>query len=41
MGANSRAPEMSGGAYTGWIASLLIVAVVLGVGAVLWFSYHP
>ena len=35
------AAEVTGGAYTGWIVSALIIAAVLGVGAVLWFTYHP
>ncbi len=34
-------PELAGGAYTGWLVSALIIAVVLGIGALLWFSYHP
>jgi hypothetical protein len=33
--------ESSSGAYLGWIAGLLIILAVIGVGAFLWFHYHP
>ncbi len=39
--ARTHPPELAGGAYTGWLVSALIIAVVLGIGAVLWFTYHP
>ncbi|HTS33352.1 MAG TPA: hypothetical protein VMI55_05380 [Thermoplasmata archaeon] len=35
------APELRGGAYTGWLVSGLIILAVLAVGAALWFIYHP
>lgn len=41
MSATSKAPELGGGAYTGWLASFLIILAVLCVGAALWFIFHP
>ena len=35
------APEMGGGATSGWLFSMLIIAAVLAAGAVLWYTYHP
>jgi hypothetical protein len=29
------------GAYTGWIAAGVVIAVVLAIGAGLWFHFHP
>lgn len=29
------------GAYTGWLVGGLIILIVLGIGAGLWFHYHP
>jgi hypothetical protein len=32
--------DEEGNPYAGWIASLLLVVVVLAIGAALWFHYH-
>ncbi len=29
------------GANKGWIAGFIVILVVLVIGAVLWFSFHP
>jgi hypothetical protein len=29
------------GVYSGWIASALVILAVLGIGAILWFHFHP
>lgn len=35
------APELGGGAYTGWLVSGLVILAIMAIGAVLWFAYHP
>ena len=32
--------DEEGNPYAGWLASLLLVALVLVIGAALWFHYH-
>ncbi len=29
------------GANKGWIAGAIVILIVLVIGAVLWFSFHP
>jgi hypothetical protein len=29
-----------GGAYTGWIAGALLILVILGIGAGVWFHHY-
>jgi hypothetical protein len=40
MNARSQ-PESMLSVNAGWIAAGLVILVVLGIGAVLWFHYHP
>ncbi|HEV2519613.1 MAG TPA: hypothetical protein VGX00_03195 [Thermoplasmata archaeon] len=32
--------EEEGSPYAGWLASCLLIAVVIAIGAALWFHYH-
>lgn len=35
-------PEEEGsGSYAGWYIGVGIIVAVLGIGMVLWFTYHP
>ncbi len=38
--ANAGATEEEGSPYAGWMASLVLVVLVLVIGAALWFHYH-
>lgn len=39
--ASANAAERPYHPNAGWIAALLVIAVIFGIGAFLWFSYHP
>jgi hypothetical protein len=41
VAANAPPASDSEGVYTGWIAGGLVIAAVLGVGAIFWFMHHP
>jgi len=41
MSAVAQAPEATYRPNVGWIAGLLVILAVLGVGAGLWFHFHP